>query len=705
MSPFVANVLTVVRERFGRARQNTRPYIEITGVHAGSGSSAVMRIAISQPLADDAPILEPHCTTGPRTGQCRVIHLHGMELLHRGWRQRIDDYSVVLSRGPADLTISLVDGESGSTVLRQEFPARQIDALLREFRAQSCNAYDDTNYADWAKRRNATRAIAQAEQDDTSDSLFSLVVPVESAIGDPFFDTLASIAQQRGCRWEAIVAASEDVYDEAAALVASLGDARVRMAGSTAPAHRAHIIETGLRAADGDFAAVVMPGDTLDAQCLLHISQFAATGNYDFIYCDEDSWDATRRRVERPLFKPDWNRDFLYARNYIGSFAFASAALLRTLAPGFLSIDDAWDYELALRVSEEAHSIGHVPEVLYHRRAKASKAQVHDANCGSLDALREHFARRGLAAKVEQDDFGLFHTCFEPGDDHPLVSIIIPNKDHIGYLAPCLDSIGENAGYDRYEIVIVENNSTDLKTFAFYEHATTRDKRIRVVFFEGEFNYSKVVNFGAGHARGNLLLLLNNDTRAITPGFLRKMAGYFTRPEVGVVGPRLLYEDGLVQHAGLFLYGDGRLGFANQNLPADGFGYLGNLAGAWDCPAVLGACQMVRTATFWQAEGYCEDLAITCNDLDFCWRVREMGLEVAYTPDVQFVHNEYGSRGSDLADEGRKAQSIREGELLRKRWPFLFDRGDCFINPNLDQSSPYFRLDHADAEEMRNRAQ
>ncbi len=279
----------------------------------------------------------------------------------------------------------------------------------------------------------------------------------------------------------------------------------------------------------------------------------------------------------------------------------------------------------------------------------------------------------------------------------PLVSIVIPTKDHIETLDACVMSIAQKATYTNYEIVLVENNSEAPETFAYYETLPERvasaseGKGIaRVVYWPGEFNYSQIINFGVEHAKGDYLLLLNNDTEVISPDFIEEMMGYLQRPDAGVVGAKLYFADHLVQHAGILVGVRGALAHANQDFSAKREGYYERAVRPSNFSAVTGACQMVRRDVFEQVGGYNEEFAVGFNDADFCLRVWEAGFRTVFTPYAELYHYEFTSRGREEANEEKLRRWKREQALFMQRWPeFLLD-GDPWLGPNLSSDSEYF---------------
>lgn len=390
-----------------------------------------------------------------------------------------------------------------------------------------------------------------------------------------------------------------------------------------------------------------------------------------------------------PRLKPDIDIDALYAGNYIGSCALLRSSVFGELALSNIKTAEQLIYAAALELCVRQGAIAHVPRVLCHRRDQKSDLRTLE---GDLGLLAEHMHARNVSAHITRDD-AYNRVVYETSDPQKLVSIIIPTKDHASMLDDCVSSILEKAGYGAFEIVLVENNSTQPETFAFYEELAKRDARVKVVTYEGAFNFSKIVNYGVSQSSGELVLILNNDTKAITDGFLDIMAGYFERPEVGVVGPMLRYPDALVQNAGIALMMSGCLGFMNQNrAPECDQGYLGSLVHPREYSAVLGACLMARRGEFDAVGGFTEELAVTYNDVDFCWKLRERGLRCVFTPYAELYHLEFASRGRDRVNEQRAIQTELEAGIMRQRWPQYFACGDPVYNPACSQVDPNFKL-------------
>lgn len=407
----------------------------------------------------------------------------------------------------------------------------------------------------------------------------------------------------------------------------------------------------------------------------------------ELIYSDEDLMDEKGNRIY-PHFKPDFNLDFLRCNNYICHLVVVKKELLDKAGGLREAFDGSQDYDFLLRCSEQTRHIYHIPKVLYHWRShdgstagnQGSKQYAIDAG---KRALAEHYERMGLKGEISYADvFIFFRTKFQVNGD-PKVSILIPNKDHTEDLDKCVTSILEKSTWKNLEIIIIENNSEKEETFAYYETLKERYSQIKVVTYEGGFNYSAINNFGAAYAEGDYLLLLNNDTEVITPDWLEQMLGYCQREDVGIVGAKLLYPDGTVQHAGVVTGVGGFAGHILTGYASNYVGYMGRLLASQDVSAVTGACLMVKRGVYDQLGGLDEEnFAVALNDVDFCLRARELGYLVVLAADVKLYHYESKSRGFETTPE-KQARFRREIANFQKRHREALKKGDPYYNPNL----------------------
>ena len=438
--------------------------------------------------------------------------------------------------------------------------------------------------------------------------------------------------------------------------------------------------------AQGDFIALLDHDDLLapDAlfECVKALNEEPGT---DVIYTDEDKVDMDGGSHFDPHFKPDFNQDLLNSQNYICHFFVAEKSVVER-AGGFNSIyDGAQDFDFIFRCTELANHICHIPKILYHWRCHRdstalnpeSKLYAYEAG---VRAVTDHFKRLGIPVRVERaPGYGLYHTHYE-FEEQPLVSVIIPNKDHVEDLNRCLRSVMKTSGYPNLEFVIVENNSTEKETFEYYEMIQENYPSVRVVTWEGEFNYSALNNFGVSHARGDYLLLLNNDTQMIGEETFSELLQPCMREDIGCVGAKLLFEDHTIQHAGIVL------GIGKDRVAGHVFYGLSNAELVYQSPreysAVTAACMMVKRSVYEAAGGFDEKLAVALNDVDFCLKAGKAGYRVLYNPYAVLYHYESRTRGQE-DDPVKQARFQKECGLFRERWKEVLEKGDPCYNPNL----------------------
>ena len=379
--------------------------------------------------------------------------------------------------------------------------------------------------------------------------------------------------------------------------------------------------------------------------------------------------------------------------NYITHLLVFSRELLdRAGAQERAEYDGAQDFDLVLRLAEQADParIRHIPKAMYLWRGHAgstaqnieAKPYAIQAGCRALDA---HLQRTGLAGTAESIPGcpGAYRVRYQL-TDHPMISVMIPNKDHVKDLERCLDSLYRFADYDPFEVIVIENNSTDPATFAYYEKAKAAYPNLQVVTYQGGFNFSAVNNFGRRFARGEHLLLLNNDIEVLTPGFLAEMLMFSQRPDVGCVGAKLFYPDDKIQHAGVFLGINGTAGHSHKSHPRESAGDLYRLATAQNMMAVTGACLMVKTSLYDACGGLDEKkFAVAYNDIDLCLKLWRQGLLNVFTPFAQGYHYESKSRGLD--ESGPNAQRYaREKQNFIDTHGDLIQAGDPYYNPHFN---------------------
>ena len=527
----------------------------------------------------------------------------------------------------------------------------------------------------------------------------SILVPVWNTPPRFFDDMVRSVRRQSYANWELVLADASGAPNAPDGRplppsplqkrAARFRDKRIVYRRLPVNAGIAGNTNRALEAASGDRLALLDHDDVLQPNALYEVVRAINEQHADYLYSDEIVLNGDLKKLVQYHFKPDWCPEQLQGGNYATHFSVFSRALLEKAGGGERSAyDGAQDYDLILRLTEQAGKVTHIPKVLYiwrsHAASTASDISVKpQALEAGRKALEAHFERIGWPASVETQTAypGTYHpTVAIKGD--PLVSVLIPNKDHTDDLARCLDTLYANAGWDNMEVLVIENNSTEPETFRWYEDAPQRYPRLRVLRWPGSFNFSAINNFGARQAAGEHLLLLNNDIEITSPGFVRELLSYSQQPGIGAVGAKLLYPDGTIQHAGVIIGIGGTAGHSHKGLDAANGGDLNRLVTTQNYSAVTGACLMVKASLYRELEGLDERcFAVAFNDVDFCLRLGLLGQRCVYTPYAQATHYESKSRGYDTAGSNLERYQ-RERTAFVTRYAALLKNGDPCYNPH-----------------------
>lgn len=443
--------------------------------------------------------------------------------------------------------------------------------------------------------------------------------------------------------------------------------------------------------ATGEYIGLFDHDDLLTPNCLFEI--VSALNKYrkiDFLYTDEDKIDEKSNYYSGPHFKPDFSDFTLRSYNYITHFTVFSKELIKNEKDIFRSeFDGAQDYDLVLRLVERAEKIYHIPKILYHWRIHSNSTAGNSASKlyayeNGKKALEEYYKRNNI--KYESVDFGLIMGVYKTRYlivNSPLISIIIPNYEHKEDLEKCINSILNKSTYENYEIIIVENNSKSKEIFEFYKELE-KNSKIKVIKLEiDEFNFSKICNYGAKFAKGEYLLLLNNDTEVITSNWLEEMLMLNQQENVGIVGAKLLYPDNTIQHAGVIVGMGGSAAHIYLNFNRNDFGHAGRLTLVQNLSAITGACMMIKRAVFDKIGGLDEDnFKVAFNDIDFCLRAIYAGYKVIWTPFAELYHHESKSRGYENTTSKRK-RFYDETQKFKNIHNKYITNGDPFYNKNL----------------------
>ena len=610
---------------------------------------------------------------------------------------------------------------------------------------------EDVPYGPWFERYKASEETLMQQKKQGKklayQPLVSIVVPCYRTPRTYLLEMLDSVRAQSYENWQLCLmdaTPSEEVaqavweycekYQEKRILYTHL-EKNLGIAGNT---------NAGLEQATGEWIGFLDHDDLLAPEALYEMAALMnVEPDVEAIYSDEDQVEESRQGLKHknPHFKPDFSPDLLRSNNYITHFFCVKRSVLEQTGGFREAFDGAQDYDLILRCTEVARKTGHVPKVLYHWRVHSnstadnplSKTYAYEAG---QKALEEHLVRADQKGEVSRlAHFGFYRVRYAV-EGTPLVSILIPNKDQAKTLERCIASI-QGSTYQNYEIIIIENNSTQPETFAYYrklcgalkESNCVREKNgikgnchakessfaqnepfreytadhpgkshaagagiycqgalpggqaVKVVVWDSGFNYSAINNYGASYARGEYFILLNNDIEIITKDWIEEMLGNCQRPEVGITGARLYYPDNTIQHAGIVVGIDGIAANMFPGVRRGQEGYFHKAALQLNYSAVTAACMMVSREAYEKVHGMEERLAVAFNDVDFCLRVRQEGYLVVYDPFVEAYHYESKSRGKE--DTKEKVRRFGEEiEFIRNRWIDLLKKGDPYYNPN-----------------------
>ncbi len=523
----------------------------------------------------------------------------------------------------------------------------------------------------------------------------SVLVPLFNTPDKLLDELIGSMLAQTYPKWQLCLAdASTTDADRVKARLARYTDARIKVQ----PIPNLDIAANTNAAADmadGSWLALLDHDDVLSPNAMYEVAKAAVSQPCPFIYSDEALFTTDITRPTAGHFKPDFSPDYLRSCNYICHLAAFTAALYRQVGGERSVCSGSQDHDLFLRMSEVAGGAYHIPKVLYYWRITAASTSGGVAakpyvETAAIRALDDHLARIGADGHAEKGLYpSTYHVVYHLPRSGPLVSVLIPNKDHTVDLEKLLASVYELTDYPHFEIIVIENNSTDPATFAYYEAAQKKYPNLRVITWDGPFNFSAINNFGRKAAKGEYILLLNNDMQVITPGWLREMVSLAAQPGVGGVGALLYYPDDTVQHAGVIVGLGGFAGHSHKYARRGASGYMFRQATVNNLSAVTGACLMVPAAVYDAVEGLDESFAVAYNDVDFCLRIRRAGYRILFTPYAQLYHFESKSRGFDVKGAARQ-RFENEQQRLQARFGRETLIRDPYYNPNLTLDSEDF---------------
>lgn len=539
----------------------------------------------------------------------------------------------------------------------------------------------------------------QAGYSFSSDIKISILVPLYNTPKKILLDMINSVKKQTYANWELCLSdGSDDTHDYVYETCIKESKTDKRIVYKKLDKNRGISENTNccIKMSSGDYLALLDHDDILHPSALFEVMKAICEKNADLIYTDEITFVKKPEDAYCPNFKPDYAPDMIRSQNYICHLLVFSRELLDTVGMFRSQFDGSQDYDMVLRLTEKAKKIVHIPRVLYYWRATSNSVAL-DVSVKSYAieaakaALADHLERVGLKGEVEDSRVPSTYRIRYQIKGNPLISIIIPNKDHVSDLKRCIDSIVTLTTYTNYEIIIVENGSAEKATFSFYEQLCSSFSKVKVVVWNNNFNFSAINNFGFKYSHGEYILLLNNDIIVITPDWLQEMLMFAQRDDVGAVGAMLYYPDDTIQHAGVIVGLGGVAGHSHKNFRRGEVGFMYRAAIAQNLSAVTAACMMIPRHVYQQMNGLDELFEVAFNDVDLCMRIRKAGYLIVFTPYAELYHFESKSRGLENTAEKRKRF---QNEVLRfkEKWKYELEAGDPYYNPNLTLDSEDFSV-------------
>jgi glycosyltransferase involved in cell wall biosynthesis len=577
-------------------------------------------------------------------------------------------------------------------LLGGEAPADLEKLLETHYEQTYAKTNTSLDYADWLAARDLAPEIErqQVVNDLANHPLISVLLPVFNPKVEFLKKAIDSVVRQSYPHWQLCIANDASTDPEVAMVLDDYAnrDSRILVVHRRENGHISAASNSALEMAEGEFIALLDHDDELVPGALLSIVEaLNANPGALLLYSDEDKIDEFGQRFD-PHFKPDWNPELLLGQNYISHLGVYHAERVREIGGFREGFEGSQDHDLVLRFTKglDEKNIVHIPEVLYHWRAlegstaMASGEKSYTSQAGLTavsDALTDYSEVSVIAGPVPNT----YRVKYPLPEKPPKVSLLIPTRDGVDMLKPCVDALLERTDYPNFEVLILDNQSSCEQTLQYMDEIA-EDARVRVLRWDFPFNYSAINNFGAEQATGELVGLVNNDVEPINSDWLCEMVRHAVRPEIGCVGAKLYYPNDTIQHAGVILGIGGVAGHAHKYFDRHADGYFSRLHLVQNVSAVTAACLLVRKSVFDEAGGLDqENLTVAFNDVDFCLRVREMGYRNLWTPFAEAYHHESVSRGADDTPEKRDRHN-REVDYMRRRWgDSLFN--DPAYNPNL----------------------
>lgn len=559
------------------------------------------------------------------------------------------------------------------------------------------------SYARWIRlydtltpeRLAAMRAEAEALP---CKPLISVVMPVYNTPEKLLREAIESVRAQAYPHWEFCIADDASTAPHVRRILNEYAraDRRIKVVFREENGHISRASNSALELADGEWIALLDHDDVLPAHALYWVArEINDHPDAKMIYSDEDKLVEPGVRAD-PYFKSDWNLYLFRSHNMFSHLGVYRSDLIRSIGGFRVGFEGAQDYDLALRCVEQVDpsEIRHIPRVLYHWRVIPGSTSMNAdekpyAMLAGERALNEHLARTSTNGTAVLVGYG-YRIHYTRSEIQPKVTIVIPTRDRINLIRTAVLSIKEKTTYNNYEIIIVDNGSIEAETLSWFEDITSKTNDIRVIRDDSPFNFSRLNNRAANIAEGEFLAFVNNDVEVIAPDWLTEMVSICSLPDVGATGARLWHQNDTLQHAGIVLGLGGLAAHPHRDMPRGHHGYFGRASLIQEFSAVTAACLVTPKHLFEKCGGFCEDLTVAYNDVDYCLKLRKVGKKIVFTPYAELYHYESATRASDLTGEQR-ARLEREQEIMRSRWNDWIER-DPYYNPNLTLNEANFSL-------------
>lgn len=642
--------------------------------------------------------------------EIKAQEVHGFQALHKGKVPKRVKVCYVAGNKQIEEVVKIRDGQIAKTLKNTFSIFGKVAAYYSQFGLEAVfvRAGDKlsgrkfTGYEEWLRRNQPFRSELRKQKRQRFSYMpkISIVIPIYKTPENYLDELIESIRNQTYTNWELCLSDGSGDNSPMTDILQKYQkkDKRIRVVHNNRQLHISENTNEALKITTGDYIAFADHDDLLTPDALYEcVRVLNAELDTELIYSDEDKINMDGTEYFLPHLKSDYSLDLLRSNNYFCHLVVVKRELYEKVGMLNPMCDGAQDFDFVLRCVEQTSKIKHIPKILYHWRAHKdstagnpdSKPYVTEAG---IRAVQGHYDRLGIRATVLPTQYiGVYRTKFEL-EENPLVSVIIPNKDHVDDLDKCIRSLEERNTYTNIEYIIVENNSQNKETFQYYKELEKHNPKVRVVYWDGKgFNYPAINNYGVKQARGDYLLFLNNDTEIINSDCIEEMLMYGMREDVGAVGAKMYYEDGTIQHAGVIVGLGGVAGHAFLGCPHDAPGFCLRAVVPQNLSAVTAACMLMRRKVFEEVGGFDERFSVAFNDVDLCLKIRKSGYLIVYNPYAELYHYESKSRGYDDTPEKRE-RFIGEINLFQDRWREFLASGDPYYNPNLTLDQNDFGL-------------